>query len=283
MPASPETIEGVIGFLGAGRMAQALGGGFVRAGLATPSRIAGYDPAPAAAEAFVGAVGPGAVVASSPAELVALARVVFLAVKPQHAAEALAAAGPAWRTDDQLLVSIAAGLPLEKLEASLPTGAAVVRVMPNTPALVGKGASCYARGRFATAAHGATVGRLLSSVGFAAETSEKLLDAVTGLSGSGPAFVYTVIEALADGGVRAGLPRPLAAELAARTVAGAAEMVLSTGEHPAALRDAVTSPGGTTIAGLAELERLGLRSALIEAVTAATNRSAELGRPPAGA
>jgi pyrroline-5-carboxylate reductase len=278
--ATSEEIDGVVGFLGAGRMAQALAAGFVRGGLTAASNVIAYDPAPPACQAFVEAVGAGAKQAKSPAEVIKAARIVFLAVKPQHAAESLAAAAKDWRAGEQLLVSVAAGVTIASLAGPLPKGSAVVRVMPNTPCLIGKGASCYALGEHATAEQGAEVGRLLSAVGFASETPEKLLDAVTGLSGSGPAFVYTVIEALADGGVRAGLPRALAAELAARTVAGAAEMVAATGEHPAALRDAVASPGGTTIAGLAELERHGLRSALIEAVTAATKRSAELGQTP---
>lgn len=276
--AKNDQIDGVIGFLGAGRMAQALAAGFVRSGLTTAEKITAYDPAPAASKAFVDAVGAGAKQAASTAEVVKNARIVFLAVKPQYADESLAAAAKDWRAGEQLLVSVAAGVTIATLAAPLPKGSAVVRVMPNTPCLVGKGASCYALGKHATAQQGEEVGRLLSAVGFASETPEKLLDAVTGLSGSGPAFVYTVIEALADGGVRSGLPRALAAELAAHTVAGAAEMVSATGQHPAALRDAVASPGGTTITGLAELERLGVRSALIEAVTAATRRSAELGQ-----
>jgi pyrroline-5-carboxylate reductase len=276
--ASSEKIDGVVGFLGAGRMAQALAAGFVRGGLIDPSRVIAYDPFLAAGQAFVDAVGAGARQAASPAEVVKASRIVFLAVKPQHARESLDAAATAWRAGEQLLVSVAAGVSIASLAAPLPEGSAVVRVMPNTPCLIGKGASCYALGEHASGEQGAEVGRLLSAVGFASETPEKLLDAVTGLSGSGPAFVYTVIEAIADGGVRAGLPRALAAELAARTVAGAAEMVTATGQHPAALRDAVASPGGTTIAGLAELERHGLRSALIEAVTTAARRSAELGQ-----
>lgn len=270
-------INGVIAFLGAGRMAQALAAGFVEAGLAPADRIVAYDPFATAGEAFQAAVGATSRLAETPADAAKGAKYVFLAVKPAHAAEALASIRDGWKADGQALVSVAAGVPVETLESGLPEGAAVVRVMPNTPCLVGQGASCYALGESASADQGEEVGRLLSAVGFASEVPEKLLDAVTGLSGSGPAFVYTMIEALADGGVRAGLPRDLAAQLAARTVAGASEMVLATGQHPAALRDAVASPGGTTIAGLAEIERLGVRTALIEAVTAAASRSAELG------
>lgn len=272
----PTQIDGTIGFLGAGRMAQALAAGIVGSGLAPSERVIAYNPSAGPAEAFADAVGRGVTLAESPEEVGAAARIIFLAVKPVYAAEALAPVVPTWR-DEQLLVSVAAGVTLESLQSWLPNAAAAVRVMPNTPCLVGHGASCYALGKHATPDQGEEVGRLLSAVGFASEVPERLLDAVTGLSGSGPAYVYTMIEALADGGVRAGLPRPLAAELAARTVAGAAETVIRTGTHPAELRDAVASPGGTTIAGLAELENHGVRSALIEAVTAAAKRSAELG------
>lgn len=270
-------IDGDIAFLGAGRMAQALAAGFVEAGLVAANRLVAFDPAASAGEAFQRAVGAESRLAATAAKAAEGAKYVFLAVKPAHAAEALASIQGGWNPNGQALVSVAAGVTLATLESGLPKGAAAIRVMPNTPCLVGHGASCYALGQHASPEQGEEVGRLLSSVGFASETPEKLLDAVTGLSGSGPAFVYTMIEALADGGVRAGLPRDLAAQLAARTVAGAAQMVLATGQHPAALRDAVASPGGTTIAGLAEVERHGVRTALIEAVTAATRRSAELG------
>ena len=154
----------------------------------------------------------------------------------------------------------------------------MIRAMPNTPALVGHGAAAYCLGSRATPEDAVTAQALLGAVGLVVQVPEKLMDAVTGLSGSGPAYIYVVIDALADGGVKAGLPRADAVRLAAQTVLGAAAMVLETGEHPAVLKDMVTSPGGTTIAGLAALERHGLRSALIEAVGAATARAAELGK-----
>ena len=154
----------------------------------------------------------------------------------------------------------------------------MIRVMPNTPCLVGQGASAYSLGEHATAEDGALVGRLFGALGSAWQVEEKLLDAVTGLAGSGPAFVYVLIEALSDAGVRMGLPRQIAVEMAAKTVRGAAEMVLSTGEHTAVLKDRVASPGGTTIAGLLALEAGGLRSTLMAAVEAATRRSIELGK-----
>jgi pyrroline-5-carboxylate reductase len=199
-----------------------------------------------------------------------------LAVKPGHAAEVLAEI----RAEVQpkhLFISIAAGIPLKMLIASLGSQARLARVMPNSPCLVGAGASAYALGGAATATDGQLVGRLLSTVGIAVELDESLLDAVTGLSGSGPAYVYQEIEALSDGGVLMGLPRDVATRLASQTVLGAAQMVLQTGEPPASLKDAVASPGGTTIAGLHALETGGLRAALMNAVRAATLRSRELG------
>jgi pyrroline-5-carboxylate reductase len=149
--------------------------------------------------------------------------------------------------------------------------------MPNTPALVGTGAAAFSRGTKATEEDAALTQKILGSVGIADEVAEKLLDAVTGLSGSGPAYIYTVIEALADGGVLMGLSRATALRLAAQTVSGAAKMVLETGKHPAALRDEVTSPGGTTIAALEQLEAHGLRNALIQAVRKAAEKSKDLG------
>jgi|694.fasta_scaffold129321_2 pyrroline-5-carboxylate reductase len=202
--------------------------------------------------------------------------VVLLAVKPADMEKLCTNLGKA--KNRPLYLSIAAGIAIAKLETWLGEGHRVIRTMPNTPALVGTGAAAFARGTHATAEDAELAAKLLGSVGTADEVAEKLLDAVTGLSGSGPAYIYTVIEALADGGVLMGLARTAALRLAAQTVAGAAEMVLKTGKHPAALRDEVTSPGGTTIAALAQLEKHGLRNALIQAVRAATEKSQALGR-----
>jgi pyrroline-5-carboxylate reductase len=263
-----------IGFIGAGQMARALGQGFQIAELLPGERIVAFDPVTEAGQGFVQVV-KGAALAASNLDVVRRADVVFLAVKPQSMPAVMAElAGKVGR--EKLVVSIAAGVTLARLSDGLKTDR-VVRVMPNTPALVGHGASAYALGRGATVADGQLVGQLVGAVGRAFAVEEKLLDAVTGLSGSGPAFVYVMIEALADGGVRMGLPRDIAAALAAQTVRGAAEMVLSTGEHPAVLKDKVASPGGTTISGLQALEDHGLRAALIAAVQAATRRSQELG------
>ncbi len=264
-----------IGFIGAGQMAKALAQGFVATNLVPANQIVACDPFAAARESFATAV-PGATIATTNQQVVEKSQVIFLAVKPQSMATVFQElAGHCG--SDKLFVSIAAGIPLSKLTAGLKSER-VARVMPNTPALVGKGASAYALATGASAADGQLVGQLLGAVGRAYQVDEKLLDAVTGLSGSGPAFVYVMIEALADGGVKMGIPRDIALALAAQTVAGAAEMVLTTGEHPAALKDKVASPGGTTIAGLAALEDRGLRAALISAVEAATRRSAELGK-----
>jgi len=264
-----------IGFIGAGQMARALAQGFVAAGLVPGRQIVHCDPVESAGHEFAQKIS-GCVQAASNADVVQAANIVFLAVKPQNMpavfAEVGGKAGP-----EKLVVSIAAGVTLARLCEGLKADR-VVRVMPNTPALVGRGASAYALGPAATAADGQLVGQLMGSVGQAFQVDEKLLDAVTGLSGSGPAYVYVMIEALADGGVRMGLPRDIAMALAAQTVRGAAEMVLTSGEHPAALKDKVASPGGTTIAGLAALEDRGLRAALIAAVEAATRRSQELGK-----
>ncbi len=264
-----------IGFIGAGQMARALARGFQAAGLVPGERIVACDPVAEAGQAFVKAV-RGAALATSNIEVVRQSDAIFLAVKPQSMPAVLAElAGQVG--SGKLVVSIAAGVTLAKLCGGLKTDR-VVRVMPNTPALVGQGAAAYALGPGAAESDGQLVGKLLGAVGRAFAVDEKLLDAVTGLSGSGPAFVYVMIEALADGGVRMGLPREIAAVLAAQTVRGAAEMVLATGEHPAVLKDQVASPGGTTIAGLQALEDRGVRSALIAAVEAATRRSQELGK-----
>lgn len=263
-----------IGFIGAGQMATALGRGFVTAGLAGGGNLLAADPSDQARDRFAEATGGRTTVDNT--EVATTADVIFLAVKPQQIAGVLAGLrgkiGP-----EKLVVSIAAGVRLSTLSEGLAAVVRLVRVMPNTPCLVGQGACAYSLGENATAEDGQLVDRLLAAVGVSLQVDEKLLDAVTGLSGSGPAFVYMIIEALSDGGVRMGLPRDVSTALAAQTVQGAAAMVRSTGEHPGVLKDRVASPGGTTICGIEALESGGLRAALIAAVTSATRRSIELG------
>jgi pyrroline-5-carboxylate reductase len=267
--------KSTIGFFGAGKMATALAKGFVKAGLVTPKQLIASDPSDAARAAFAREV--GAKTTAVNAEVVKFAEVLILAVKPDQVTGALAEIRERF-TDKNLLISIAAGVTLAKLEAGLGAGARVVRVMPNTPALVGASASAFALGQSALPADAELAQKLLSAVGVAFQVKESLLDAVTGLSGSGPAYVYLFIEGLSDGGVAAGLPRDMATKLAAQTVLGSAKMVLETGLHPAALKDMVTSPGGTTIEGLHELEKGKLRGTVISAVRVATEKSKKLGQ-----
>lgn len=264
-----------LGVIGCGKMGTALVEGAIRAGVVRAEEVTGCDPVAAAREGFLQATG-GTVVADA-AGVAAVSEVILLCTKPQDVAAALGEMGRAVGAEERLVISIAAGVTLASLEAAAPGHFRVVRAMPNTPALVGKGAAGFCLGSRAGSADGEIARGLLGAVGLAVEVPEKLMDAVTGLSGSGPAYGYLMIEALADGGVRMGLPRAEALQLAAQTMMGAAAMVLETGMHPAALKDMVTSPGGTTIAGLAEMERLGVRAALIEAVSAATRRAQELG------
>jgi pyrroline-5-carboxylate reductase len=264
-----------LGVIGCGKMGTALVEGAIRSGVVAAAEVVGVDPFEGARAHFAKSTG-----AAVSAEISAISgcEVVLLCTKPLDARKALADVSVAAAGEPVLAISIAAGVTVTALESAAEDHVRIVRAMPNTPALVGKGASGFCLGIRATPADADTTRRMLGAVGLAIEVPERLMDAVTGLSGSGPAYVYLVIEALADGGVRAGLPRADAIRLATQTVLGAAAMVAETGEHPAVLKDMVTSPGGTTIAGLAELERLGLRSALIEAVGAATRRSAELGK-----
>ncbi|MGO8763878.1 MAG: pyrroline-5-carboxylate reductase [Limisphaerales bacterium] len=264
-----------VGFLGAGKMATALAKGFVRAQIVAPKEILAGDPHETARKSFAAEL--GSKVTASNSEVARFANVLILATKPDQVATALAEIRDVF-SSKKLLISIAAGMTIGKLEGALPDGARVIRVMPNTPALVGAGASAFAPGKNATAGDAELAKKLLSAVGVAFQVKESLLDAVTGLSGSGPAYVFQFIEALSDGGVAGGLPREVATLLAAQTVAGAARMVLETGQHPGALKDQVTSPGGTTIEGLHELEKGKLRATVINAVRAATEKSRKLGQ-----
>jgi pyrroline-5-carboxylate reductase len=231
------------------------------------------DPVSQAVEEFKRLL-PGASIAPDNAQVATRSDVIVLAVKPQRAKAAMSEMRAAMNAQ-KLVVSIVTGFTLQSLADALGP-CRVARVVPNTPCLVGQSASAYCLGPGATPADGDLVAKLLGAVGLVIPVDEHLLDAVTGLSGSGPAFVYLMIEALADGGVRQGLARDVALRLAAQTVKGAGEMVLVTGEHPGVLKDRVASPGGPTIAGLHALEERGVRGALMFAVRAAAQRATEL-------
>ena len=256
-------------------MATALARGFIRAGLVGSEAVIAGDPSQEARVAF--AKSTSARTSGRNVDIVSAAAVLVLAVKPDQVGGVLAEIRGQF-TDKHLLLSIAAGVPLARLQAALGQGARVIRVMPNTPALIGSSATAFALGAAALPEDGTLAQELLSAVGTALCVKEALLDAVTGLSGSGPAYVYMFIEALSDGGVAAGLPRDVATKLAAQTVLGSARMVLETGLHPGALKDAVASPGGTTIEGIHELEKGALRGTLMNAVRAAAEKSRRLGQ-----
>lgn len=255
-------------------MGSALVEGVVKSGAVAGADVVLNDSHGAAAETLAQRIG-GKVVEDLAAVLTP-GHVVLVCVKPGQVAEVLQGLSAVLREQRPLVVSIAAGVSLVRLQAAAGPGVPVARVMPNTPALVGCGASAFTAGAGVGPERMADIVTIFGSVGLVEEVQESLIDAVTGTSGSGPAFVYTVIEAMADGGCLMGLPKEKALRLAAQTVAGAAQMVLQTGLHPGQLRDQVTSPGGTTIAGLAALELAGLRGALISAVEAAATRSMDM-------
>jgi pyrroline-5-carboxylate reductase len=260
-------------FIGGGVMASAILHSLLDAGLAAPDQIIVSDPSDACRAAAERA---GARAVTSNLDAVRGADVVVLAVKPAVVPQVLREIAQVLSAD-QLVVSIAAGVTLEHMEAVLGESP-IIRVMPNTPVQVGAGAVAFCRGKRAADAHAALVQRVFEASGVCVEVTDAQMDAVTGLSGSGPAYVCLIIEGLADGGVRMGLPRPVALKLAAQTLLGAAKLVLETGEHPGVWKDRVATPGGTTIAGLAALEEAGVRAGLIKAVEAATRRGAELGK-----
>jgi len=209
-------------------------------------------------------------------EVIHKSDVIFVAVKPPNVSKVAAEIAPSF-SRDQLLVSIALGITIRNIESLLPAKSRVVRVMPNTPVVVRAGASAFSVGSACREGDSDVVRDLLSTVGFAVEVPEELLDPVTGLSGSGPSYMFAVIEGLADGGVKVGLPRDLAIRLAAHTLLGAAKMVLEVERHPAQLKDDVQSPGGSSIYGMHQLERAGIKGILMDAVEAASNRSRDTG------
>ena len=262
-----------IGIIGAGNMGSGLVHGLLDGGRLAAGNITVVDPR---AEAVEPLSARGVIAGAELSQAVRGQDLVVLGIKPQNAAEVLRGIAGVIQPD-QLVVSIMAGTSTESIERVLEQPVPVVRVMPQILVSLRAAASALAGGRHASDDHVRLVRELFDELGTTVVVAEEQMDAVTGLSGSGPAYVYTIIEALADGGVRVGLPREAALKLAAQTVAGAARMVLDSGVHPASLKDQVTSPGGTTIAGLHELEKGGLRQTLMNAVQAATARAKELG------
>lgn len=267
-------IDKKVAFLGGGNMAEALIRGMLSADVTEADRMTVSDVSSARLSLLKNKY--RLAVTAKNADAVRGADVVVLCVKPQVVDAVLTEIAPL--TDaHKLVISIAAGVPIERIERALHGRPRVIRVMPNTPALVLSGATGIAAGTTATSADMALAEEIFGAVGRVAVVDEKVMDAVTGLSGSGPAYVFTFIEALADAGVKVGISRALAMELAVQTVLGSARMVLETKEHPAKLRDLVTSPGGTTIAGMHELEKGKFRAVIMSAVEAAAKRSRELG------
>jgi pyrroline-5-carboxylate reductase len=263
-----------IAFLGAGAMGEALLSGLLAAQAYAPEEMVVYDANPARVQEIAARFGVG--VAGDLADAARRAGVLLLAVKPQIVPQVLAELRDVL-SPEHTLVSIAAGISTAQLESPLSQSVPVVRVMPNTPALVGKAASAICPGSHASAKHLQIAHRIFDAVGVAVDVEEKWMDAVTAVSGSGPAYVFLFLEALSDAGVKVGLPREIATRLAAQTVLGSAQMALETGEHPGVLKDKVTSPGGTTIAALHALESRAFRAAIYDAVEAAARRSRELG------
>jgi len=264
-----------VGFIGAGAMAEALLTGIIRAGLSRPENLWASDVSKERLDYLGSKLGIGT--AESNARLAAESELIILAVKPQVVTAVLEDIREMVKPG-QVVVSIAAGITLSSMEEILGKPVAVVRVMPNTPCLVGEGASALALGTYAGTREEALVSAVLGAVGKVVTVKETLMDSVTGLSGSGPAYMYVILEALSDAGVKVGLPRDVALTLAAQTMLGAAKMVLETGEHPGKLKDMVTTPGGTTINGLYALEKGNLRYTLMKAVKKAAARSAEMSK-----
>ena len=264
-----------IGFIGAGNMAGALVNGILQARLLSPQAMFASDVKDAQLKKIKKSY--GIQTCKDNTQVISKVNTVVLAIKPQNIEEVLSEITPVI-TKKHLIISIVAGITTRHIAKHLGGNLPVIRVMPNTPALIQEGASVLSAGKHATETHLKKALKLFSAVGKVVTVDEHLMDAVTGLSGSGPAYVFLFIEALADAGVKMGLSRSTAQLLAMQTCLGAAKMVSETGEHPAKLRDMVTSPGGTTITGLHKLEAGGLRNTIIDAVEAATKRSKELGQ-----
>ena len=263
-----------IAFLGAGNMAEALVAGIVKGKLSKPESVRATDISAARLEILKDRY--EIQVGNQNLDAVLWADVIILCVKPQVINDVLAEIQSSL-SEKQLVISVAAGVSISRIQDIIGQTIPLVRAMPNTPAVIQEGVTALAGCRDLSLERLSVAQKIFESVGQVVVVDETLMDAVTGLSGSGPAYVYLAIEALIDGGVRVGLPRNIAHVLAVQTVLGAAKMVKETNEHPALLKDRVTSPGGTTIAGVQRLEEGGLRATLIDAVEAATHRSRELG------
>ena len=271
---SNEPLSKKIAMIGAGQMAEALLAGLLASRSADPTALFATDTSAERRDLVKRRFGIR--VGSDNCEAASWADVVLLAVKPQALDSVLE--GIASTLAGRLVISIAAGVSIRRIAGRVPHGTRIVRVMPNAPALVREGMSALAFGPGVTEEDVSLARALFEAVGRVVTVEEHLMEAVTGLSGSGPAYVFMAIEAMADGGVKMGLSRSVAELLAAQTVLGAARMMLETVEHPACLKDRVASPGGTTIAGLHQLEQGGLRASLMAAVEAATKKSEEMGR-----
>ncbi|WP_457572677.1 pyrroline-5-carboxylate reductase [Desulfolithobacter sp.] len=263
-----------IGLVGGGQMGEALIRGMLKAELVTAQKIMVAEPDSSRQQYLTSQYGIR--VTAEPGELASFAQVVILAVKPQIM-EPVLQQYVAHLDENHLIISIAAGVTIAAMEGVLGDSARIIRVMPNTPALVLAGASALSGNRRVSGEDMEMAKTIFSAVGICVEVPENLLDAVTGLSGSGPGYVFTFIEAMVDGGVLAGLPRPVAEQLVLQTVYGSARLALETGEPAAVLKGRVTSPGGTTITGIQVLEEAGLRGTVMTAIEAATERSRDLG------
>jgi pyrroline-5-carboxylate reductase len=263
-----------VAVIGAGNIGRAMIGGMIRSERIAPDQVIATRRTEAALDAMADEF-PGLRTSTSNVDAVRNATIIVLTIKPQSRSEVVTEIRE-HVSRDALVVSVLAGVTTERLQMAFGSEQPVVRVMPNTPALVDEGATAIAGGAFATDEHMESVRHMFEAVGEVVSTREELMDAVTGLSGSGPAYVYMFIEALTDAGVQQGLSRDVAARLAAQTVYGAAKLVIDTGKHPAILRDEVTTPGGTAIAAVSELESRGLRTTIINAVNTATERSKAL-------
>jgi len=263
-----------IGFIGAGTMGKAIIKGLINSGFITKENISASEVTHELANKAEKEI--GIKVFTDNNELVKSSDIIVLSTKPYAVGEVLNDIKNNL-TEDKIIISIAAGISTEFIENAINKKISVIRVMPNTPALIGEGMTAICRGKYTTKANISFANKLFSKVGRCIEVQEKLINAVTGISGSGPAFVYLIIEALADGGLKLGLPKKTAIELAAQTLIGASKMVLETGKHPSVLKDEVTTPGGTTIAGLAVMEENKIHSALMKTVEETARVSASLG------